>query len=313
MTSLYKLQQGKSSKKRSADAIEEDEATETSSGFKSIKQKILILSSRGITARQRFLMNDLTALLPHSKKDTKLDTKSKLYQLNEVAELYNCNNIMFFESRKHQDLYMWLARAPNGPSFKLHLQNLHTMDELNLTGNCLKGSRPILSFDQTFDSKPHLKLLKELMIQTFGVPKGVRRSKPFVDHIVTLSIVDNKIWFRNYQINEAEIDPVTATNDDNDGDKQPRKKHKKGETKIELIEIGPRFCMTMICILEGSFGGPLIYENKEFVSPNQVRRLEKLGKAQKYRGRQVQQEEIKAKKEKLKPEKSELDNDVLFK
>ena len=69
-------------------------------------------------------MNDLAALLPHSKKDAKLDTKSKLYHLNELADLYNCNNVLFFESRKHgQDLYMWMSKAPNGPSMKLHLQN----------------------------------------------------------------------------------------------------------------------------------------------------------------------------------------------
>lgn len=74
--------------------------------------------------RQRHLMNDLAALLPHSKKDAKLDTKSKLYHLNELADLYNCNNVLFFESRKHgQDLYMWVSKAPNGPSMKLHLQN----------------------------------------------------------------------------------------------------------------------------------------------------------------------------------------------
>lgn len=29
--------------------------------------------------------------------------------------------------------------------------------------------------------------------------------------------------------------------------------------------------MTLITILEGSFGGPVIYENKEYVSPNTVR------------------------------------------
>ena len=69
-------------------------------------------------------MNDLAALFPHAKKDSKLDTKSKLYHLNELADLYNCNNVLFFESRKHgQDLYMWLSKAPNGPSMKLHLQN----------------------------------------------------------------------------------------------------------------------------------------------------------------------------------------------
>jgi len=48
--------------------------------------------------RHRHLLNDLASLLPHSRKDAKLDTKSKLYQLNELAELYNCNNVFFFEA-----------------------------------------------------------------------------------------------------------------------------------------------------------------------------------------------------------------------
>lgn len=35
--------------------------------------------------------------------------------------------------------------------------------------------------------------------QIFGVPPGARRSKPFIDHVLTFSVVDNKIWFRNFQ------------------------------------------------------------------------------------------------------------------
>ena len=68
-------------------------------------------------------MNDLYSLLPHSRKDAKLDTKTKLYQLNELAELYNCNNVFFFEARKGKDLYAWMSKAPNGPTVKMHLQN----------------------------------------------------------------------------------------------------------------------------------------------------------------------------------------------
>lgn len=34
-----------------------------------------------------------------------------------------------------------------------------------MTGNCLKGTRPLLSFDSSFDAKPHWSLLKELMTQ----------------------------------------------------------------------------------------------------------------------------------------------------
>jgi ribosome biogenesis protein BRX1 len=73
--------------------------------------------------RHRHLLNDLAAMLPHGRKDVKFDSKSKLYQLNELAELYNCNNCLFFEARKGQDLYVWLSKVPNGPTVKMHLQN----------------------------------------------------------------------------------------------------------------------------------------------------------------------------------------------
>jgi len=108
-------------------------------GTKKIKQKVLILSSRGVTYRytsgcclcssssnfyrHRHLLNDIYSLLPHSRKDVKLDTKTKLYQLNELAELYNCNNVFFFEARKGKDLYLWMSKAPNGPTVKMHMQN----------------------------------------------------------------------------------------------------------------------------------------------------------------------------------------------
>jgi hypothetical protein len=129
------------------------------------KQRVLVVCSRGITFRFRHLMNDLHSLLPHSKKDSKLDMKSNLNALNELCELNNCNNCLFFEIRKHTDLFMWLSKTPNGPSAKFYLQNIHTMDELKLTGNCLKGSRPLLSFDAGFDSAPHWKIVKELLTQ----------------------------------------------------------------------------------------------------------------------------------------------------
>ena len=62
-------------------------------------------------------------MLPHGRKDVKFDSKSKMYQLNELAELYNCNNVMFFEARKGKDLYIWFNKVPNGPTVKMHAQN----------------------------------------------------------------------------------------------------------------------------------------------------------------------------------------------
>ena len=45
----------------------------TSDGRYHNKQRMLLLSSRGITARYRHLLEDLRTLIPHSKKESKLD------------------------------------------------------------------------------------------------------------------------------------------------------------------------------------------------------------------------------------------------
>ncbi|KAI1656498.1 Brix-domain-containing protein [Daldinia decipiens] len=287
MAAVYKsLSKGTSSQKAEAPA----------NGVRKNKQRVLILSSRGVTYRHRHLLNDLASMLPHGRKDAKLDTKSKLYQLNELAELYNCNNVMFFEARKGKDLYVWLSKVPNGPTVKMHLQNLHTMEELHFTGNCLKGSRPILSFDAAFDKEPYLQVIKELFLHTFGVPQGARKSKPFVDRVMGFTFADGKIWVRNYEVKESEAPKVP------DGETEVGSKPTKGRNKeldISMVEIGPRFVLTPIVIQEGSFGGPIIYENKEFVSPNQVRADLRRGQATKHNSRTEQHVERLAKKSDL--------------
>lgn len=257
-------------------------------GIRKNKQRVLILSSRGVTYRHRHLLNDLAAMLPHGKKDVKFDSKSKLYQLNELAELYNCNNVMFFEARKGKDLYMWFSKAPNGPTVKFHAQNLHTMEELQFTGNCLKGSRPILSFDATFETEPYLKVIKELFLQIFGVPEGQRKSKPFIDHVMGFSVADGKVWIRNYEVRE--VDKVKGQGDDEEDKASEKRKGKLAdkETDVSLVEIGPRFVLTPIIIQEGAFGGPIIYENKRFISPNHVRSELRKSKATRHNGRQEQ-------------------------
>nr|QFP92344.1 ribosome biogenesis protein BRX1 [Ogataea thermomethanolica (nom. inval.)]QGW56826.1 ribosome biogenesis protein BRX1 [Ogataea thermomethanolica (nom. inval.)] len=241
-------------------------AVHTQSKKRLNRQRCLLISSRGVIQRHRHFINDIHSLLPHSRKEPKLDTKKNLYELNELAELHNCNNVIYFESRKHQDLYMWLSKTPNGPSMKFHVQNLHTLEELNFSGNCLKGSRPILSFDAAFDSETHFQIAKEMIIHQFGVPPGARKSKPFIDHLMLFSITDGKIWIRNYQISE----PVDSSG-----------KEAVDVQDMKLIEIGPRFVLTLITILEGSFCGPKIYENKEYISPNAMRSALKLEAAKK--------------------------------
>jgi ribosome biogenesis protein BRX1 len=284
MSAIYKVLSGRSTK---AEAEKKSHIN---------RQRVLLISSRGITYRHRYLINDLYSLLPHSRKEPKLDTKKQLTQLNEIAELYNCNNILYFEVRKHTDLYMWLSKPPNGPTIKFYVQNIHNTEELNFTGNCLKGSRPLLSFDASFEDEAHFKLMKEMFVHTFGVPPSSRKIKPFIDHVMSFSIVDGKIWVRNYQILEQAEDVKD-----------------RDESDISLVEIGPRFVLTPIIILEGSFGGPKIYENKQYVSPNFVRAQLKQQQAEEARARHDAAEALKLKKIENVLAVDPLSNEALFK
>lgn len=92
-------------------------------------------------------------MIPHSKKEAKVERKNVKEQIDGLCFERSCNNFVFFESRFHKesDLYMWISKSPNGPALKFAVDHIHTMDELKLTGNCLKYSRPILSFDGSFD------------------------------------------------------------------------------------------------------------------------------------------------------------------
>ncbi|XP_050960890.1 ribosome biogenesis protein BRX1 homolog isoform X2 [Labeo rohita] len=225
-------------------------------------------------------MQDLKTMMPHSKADTKMDRKDKLFVVNEVCEIKNCNKCIFFEAKKKQDLYMWISNVPHGPSAKFLVQNVHTLAELKMTGNCLKGSRPLLSFDPKFDKEPHYALLKELFTQIFSTPRYHPKSQPFVDHVLTFTIADNRVWFRNYQIIEEDA---------------------------SLVEIGPRFVLNLIKIFQGSFGGPTLYENPHFQSPNMQRRMIRQAMAAKQKERQMVKE---IRKEKRKEEHEVLTQDV---
>ena len=251
------------------------------------RQRVLVFCSRGVTARYRHLLEDLRKLIPHHKKDVKLDCKGDLQVINEIAEVKSCNNSLFLEARKRQDLYLWLSKTPLGPSIKFNVLNVHTLDELRLTGNAMLGSRPLLSFDLAFEAHPHTRLIKALLTDTFGTPRGHPKSKPFVDRVLSFALADGKVWVRNYQI--VDTAPVATVADPLATDKAEAKAaaktaaadKKKGaaaggeggneDELTSLVEIGPRFVLNPIRIFSGSFGGPTLYQNPSFISPNFVR------------------------------------------
>ncbi|KAI4460803.1 ribosome biogenesis protein brix [Holotrichia oblita] len=161
---------------------------------------------------------------------------------------------------------------------------VYTMAELKLTGNCLRGSRPLLSFDPSFNEKPHYALLKELLVQTFGVPNHHPKSQPFFDHVYIFMVLDNRIWFRNFQILSE------------DG---------------ALAEVGPRFVLNPVKIFSGSFGGVPLWENPHYLSPAKFRQQFRLSAKNKYLNRMQQKIQAEATRPKESYKFNPLDN--LFK
>lgn len=183
------------------------------------------------------------------------------------------------------------------------------MAELGFGGNCLKGGRGIVVFDKSFEEEiPGLEyrsLLREMFRGVFCVPpKGVRGMKPFVDRIIGIYGLDGKIWIRVYEIRQSEPDKSS-------------KERVKGDD-ISLVEVGPRFVLTPVVILEGSFGGPVIFENKQFVSPNTLRAETRAKRANKYASRRGGAEDLAVKRKTLglntgsKRKRSTIDNAELF-
>jgi ribosome biogenesis protein BRX1 len=128
------------------------------------------------------------------------------------------------------------------------------------------------------------------------VPRTSRRLKPFIDHILVFSILDNRIWFRNYQI--IEKDP-----------QQP-----SGPPQTSLVEIGPRMVLTPIRIFEGSFGGPTVFANQEFVSPAATRASIKRAAGERYRQRKEGQGDREERRQRVREElpEDELARDKVF-
>ena len=218
------------------------------------KTRILIVASRGVSHQERHLVNDLISLIPNSKKECKIERDIASEELNNICYMHSCKFCIYFEHRK-RELVMWIFRSPGGPLAKFSVTNIHALNEIKLIGNCIKYSRPLLSFDKSFEESPHLLLLKELFTQCFNSPRGHPKTRPFYDHQICFYNINNQIFIRVYQIlNEIK---EKFTNQDQ-------------ESKIQLLEIGPRFSLKLIRIFADSLGGKTLYLNKDYVAPGVI-------------------------------------------
>lgn len=247
------------------------------------RQKCLVFGSRNMTRKDRHLINDLRGLMPHGREHGKMGATDKFGDdVVELCSLHHCNSAMFIEAHRHDLSYLWLAQSPMGPSVKFQVNNIHTADELRMAGNCLKFSRPLLHFDAEFEQLPHLRVMKSLLQMTFNVPRYHPKSKPFVDHVLSFHWLDSHIWFRHYQIVDQQ--------------------------SMSLMEIGPRFTLEPVAILNGCCKGNVLWKNGERMNPTEQRRSRKLRQMQKAKENlYVQEKSQKHKEQYPQPEDSPLD------
>lgn len=234
------------------------------------KQRVLMVASRGISNKERVVMNNIMSLIPHSKKECKIERKVAIDQLNEICFNHSCSNCVYFERRK-RELIMWVFKSPEGPSLKFQVNSINTLDEPKMMGNCLKYSRPIISFDKSFDNEaetPQLGLIKEMLTHVFNTPRYHPKSKPFHDHIINFYNVNNTVFFRNYQILNDVKDTFKSTDD---------------LDKLQLVEIGPRISLKLIKIFDGVLGGKCLYSNPLYIPPAVVLKRN----AMKFKERQI--------------------------
>lgn len=211
------------------------------------RQKCLVLGGRNLSSKDRHLMVDLRNLMPHAREHAKLGRTNTLGDdIIELCELHQCNSVMFLEPHRSDVSYLWIAQAPSGPSVKMQLLNVHTADEIRMAGNCLKFSRPLLHFDREFETQPHLRVAKSLLHMAFNTPRYHPKSKPFVDRIMSFYWLDDHIWVRNYQI--VDTKPTS------------------------LMEIGPRFTLEPVAILNGCCKGNVLWKSSTAKAPTEQRR-----------------------------------------
>lgn len=112
-------------------------------------------------------------------------------------------------------------------------------------------------------------------------------------------VADGKVWVRNYQIVDKGDGSASALNRriERAGSAAAAAGEGTGtEDPLSLVEMGPRFVLNPIRVFAGSFGGPTLYQNAAYVSPNDVRSARKRKAGFKFEDRQDAKKIIRGKK-----------------
>ena len=57
-------------------------------------------------------------MMPHSKHERNVDHKATTADVTELCADHNCNSVLFLESKKNQQDFLWLGDTRKGPGAK---------------------------------------------------------------------------------------------------------------------------------------------------------------------------------------------------
>jgi hypothetical protein len=132
--------------------------------------------------------------------------------------------------KKKTNGHLWISTFPFDPLIQMEIYDVKSLEKLSFLGNCYRWSLPFISFDKIFKKMPHLNIIRKIISAFFSSKRKDIRAEPFVDHIISLCYLNNKIWFRVYQI-----------------DFSKKKKEEKFSIN-QFIEIGPRIIINIMKI-----------------------------------------------------------------
>lgn len=165
-------------------------------------EQLRVHLQKGATPRQRHLVRDFARVLPNAQLGAKIDARATLDSVQDAC--YARDNGMaavFLRAPFEDEMTLWLARVPDGPSARFHVVNLHTVAELNFQYTVRRVRQPcLLSFDGSFEGAPHLRLIKELLRGLFAGPGGQPGAGGRFSSVISFCHVDEQIWVRAYDL-----------------------------------------------------------------------------------------------------------------
>ena len=189
------------------------------------KNRILIASNKKKKFSFSNIARDLHRVIPNSIISFNI-TKNYFYHELKNYILTKKNVSIFYLNYKKKDSYVLISNTFHCITYQLLLYSVFTCSDFRFFGNCLKWSNSILIFDEYFTKRPHLIVLRTLLVEIFTSKSKNKLSEPIIDNVVSFVCDKSKILLKIYQIKYIKNSNI----------------YKKSKNLV-LLEIGPRITM----------------------------------------------------------------------